>query len=181
LRAYGWYRNVVAARDLTILAGHGIVEAARREGLTEAPVMRLSLDALEPRALKILAADNELRHLVVTDDRALSELLREISLTDADGLLGTGYDDAMLANLAFVTRPKSEIQSFDAAAHWAGMPEYQAPAEDWPLTVRFRTQADRAAFEDLTGLHPAGNAKMSWWPAESPDDLRALRFETASA
>jgi hypothetical protein len=181
LKEHGQYRNIVIARDGTILAGHGVVQAAQSLGLTELDAVRLDLSPDEPRALKLLAADNTLGHLAEQDDRALSELLKEIGATDPMGLLGTGFDEAMLANLLFVTRPRSEIRDFDEAAHWAGMPEYEAPQEDWPLTVRFRTRANRDAFEELTGLHPAGNAKMSWWPSESADDLRSLRFEQASA
>jgi ParB-like chromosome segregation protein Spo0J len=41
MRTNGVYRNVVAARDGTILAGHGVVLAARKIGLAEVPVDRL--------------------------------------------------------------------------------------------------------------------------------------------
>src|SRR5262245_35987685 len=98
LREHGFYRNVVVARDLTILAGHGIVTAARRVGYASVPVHRLDLDPSSPKALKILAADNELPRFAETDDRALSELLRQIREEDVSGLLGTGYDEMMLAN-----------------------------------------------------------------------------------
>ena len=39
----GFYRNVVAARDGTILAGHGVVLAATAMGLRKVPVIRLDL------------------------------------------------------------------------------------------------------------------------------------------
>jgi hypothetical protein len=39
-----FYRNVVAAREGTILAGHGVVIAARKLGLSKVPVVRLAID-----------------------------------------------------------------------------------------------------------------------------------------
>ena len=57
IRQHGFYRNVVVARDSTVLAGHGVVEAARRLGLEKVSVIRLDLDADSPQALKVLAAD----------------------------------------------------------------------------------------------------------------------------
>jgi len=97
LREHGWFRPIVVANDNTILAGHGIAEAARRLGWTEAPVVRLDLASDSPKALKVLTADNELGRLAIPDDTALASLLREID-TDL-GLLGTGFDDQALRDL----------------------------------------------------------------------------------
>ena len=100
IEAHGLYRNIVVARDLTILAGHGIAAAARIAGLKSVPCAVLELDPDEPRALKVLAGDNGVQHLAEDDDRALADMLRQIQETDPTGLLGTGYDETMLATLA---------------------------------------------------------------------------------
>lgn len=134
IRQNGFYRNIVVARDNTILAGHGVALAAGRLGMLEVPVVRLPIDPDCPAALKVLTGDNEIEHLAEQDDRLLSELLKEIKEVDLDGLLGTGYDEAMLANLVFVTRPAGEIEDFDEAAHWVGMPEYHDGEE--PLKLK---------------------------------------------
>ena len=97
LREHGWFRPIVVANDNTILAGHGIAQAARRLGWTEAPVVRLDLASDSPKALKVLTADNELGRLAIPDDAALANLLREID-RDLD-LLGTGFDDQALRDL----------------------------------------------------------------------------------
>lgn len=101
MRESGVYRNVVAAEDLTILGGHGVVEAAAMVGIAELPVTVLPIDADSPAALKILAGDNELARLASDDDRALASILAEVN--DAaglgDGLLGTGWTPADLAKL----------------------------------------------------------------------------------
>jgi ParB-like chromosome segregation protein Spo0J len=99
LREHGLYRNVVVAQDGTILAGHGVVAAAPEAGLSEIGVVRLPLGPEDPRALKLLAADNELPRLADDDDDALAQLLSEIRDDDAAGLLGTGYDDGELTAL----------------------------------------------------------------------------------
>jgi hypothetical protein len=176
IREHGFYRNVVVAREKTILAGHGIVQAAKLVGLAAVPCVVLDLDPTEPRALKVLAGDNELAHLVEADDRALSELLKEIQETDDVGLLGTGYDAMMLANLAMVTRPSSEIADFDEAAQWAGMPEYTQEPEALELRVRFRTEDDRSEFARRLDLALSDHIKTTWWPTTADDDVSALRI-----
>lgn len=107
LRQHGFYRNVVLARDGTILAGHGVVEAARREGLEEVPALYLDLDPDSPAALKILAADNELGRFAEDDRGGLGEILRQVAEIDVEGLLGTGYDQATLDALLAAPPPQA--------------------------------------------------------------------------
>ena len=91
LQLHGFYRNVVVARDGTILAGHGVVLAARQLGLETVPVIRLDVAPDDARALQVLTGDNEIANLGDVDDRELTELLRELATEDWDLLLGTGF------------------------------------------------------------------------------------------
>ena len=100
LTMHGVYRNVVIARDGTLLAGHGVVEAARRLGYTSLTMKRLALDPHEPRALQILVGDNEIARLAIKHEDALAALLQELSQDDPLALLGTGFDEEALAALA---------------------------------------------------------------------------------
>jgi ParB-like chromosome segregation protein Spo0J len=102
LRQYGQFRNVVVARDSTILAGHGVVQAMAKLGWAEVTVVRLDLDPKSAKALKLVALDNELPKFAETDDRALTDLLREVSTVE--GLLGTGFDDRSLEALVGESR-----------------------------------------------------------------------------
>lgn len=180
IQEHGFYRNVVIARDGTILAGHGVTEAARRLGVERIPAIRVDYAPDDPRALKLLAGDNEIRHLAEVDDRALTELLRE--LNQMDDLLGTGYDEMMLANLAMVTRPASEIADLEAAAQWVGMPEYDDTGEGRiQIIVNFANEDDRQEFCHLLGLEASkipteGQGKSIWWPKRMDDDNRHIRF-----
>lgn len=179
LRDVGVYRNVVAARDGTLLAGHGVVEAARRAGMTEISVVRLDLDPDDPRALRVLAGDNYVSHLAHDDERALTEMLKE--LRDSVGLEGTGFDDRMLAALAMVTRTEAEIEDFDAAAEWVGMPEADSGTRSVVLVVEFLTEADREEFVRIKEVRTTRRGRV--WGAKYPDsfadqeDVTSVRWE----
>jgi hypothetical protein len=175
----------VTSRDGTILAGHGVVEAAKAAGLEHVPVVRLDLDADDPRALKVLTGDNEIARLAAIDDRALADLLRDIRDTDLTGLLGTGYDDAMLANLVYVTRPRGEIGDRDDAAAWVGLPGYDGRDQRIQLIVTFDTAEDRTAFLEMIGAGTVyqpqrDGALTTRWPPQHAEDPGALRFDHAS-
>jgi len=192
LRTYGMWRGIVVARDGTILAGHGVHEAARMAGLKRVRIVRFPLDPMSAAALKIVAIDNEVGRFGESDDRQMTEILREIKEQDPRGLLGTGLDEAMLAALVMVTRPASEIRGVDAAAEWAGMPGYDPTSNTNALCrviVNFDTEADRAAFiaqngliihkrlNDATGV--AGKLFTTYWPPRPRDDIASLRFKEA--
>jgi hypothetical protein len=173
LEVHGVYRNVVVARDFTILAGHGVVEAAKKAGLTEIPVCILDVDAESPEALKVLVGDNYQSHLAEDDDRLLSEVLREIKET-TDDLLSTGFDEKMLANLVLVTRPETEIPNLNAAMEWVGLPEYAEKgdiAEDGDtvpkLVISFPSKQDRERFIEMNNLVITNKLRecwSCWWP-----------------
>jgi ParB-like nuclease domain len=143
---HGVYRNIVIANDDTILAGHGVWEASRRLELDMVPVHRLDLAPDDPQAIKVLVADNELARFADNDDRALADLLKQIRDDTTFGLVGTGYDDAMLANLVMISRPASEIADLDAAEHWVGMPDYEEGANLTQLTITFPNEVERERF-----------------------------------
>jgi ParB-like chromosome segregation protein Spo0J len=180
IKEHGYYRNIVCARDNTVLAGHGVVEAVRKLGWLTVPVIRLDLDPLEPRALKVLTGDNTTRNLAIVDDRALTNLLREVKDVALEGLLGTGFDEMMLANLTFATRTRDEIHGRDDAKEWVGMPSYEQQ-ELRVITLHFRNREDRERCGKLLGL-PLGETDETvknrfWWPSGEKRDIRAVRFE----
>lgn len=180
IQEHGFYRAVVVARDNTILAGHGLVEAADRVGVTRIPVCRLDLDPDSPAALKVLTGDNELGKLAEVNDRALTEILRDIAKVDVEGLVGTGFDEKMLAALVFVTRPAAEIQSFDAAAEWVGMPEYETGGTPVRLVITFTSEADREKLVKQCDFRIDKVAGQTWstrWPFTPREDVAGLRFE----
>lgn len=173
----GIYRNIVISRDNVVLAGHGVVVAAKALGMTEIPVVRLDIDSNDPRALKVVVGDNEISHLANVDDRMLSEILKDINDAEGVDLEGTGYDEMMLANLVLVTRPESEIADFDEAAEWVGMPEYEAAFEPIKMIVNFENEQDRAEFARVLGIKITDKTKSIWFPDRPKDDVSSVRFE----
>lgn len=182
LRRFGVYRNVVAAKDGTILAGHGVVKAARRAGLRKIPIIRLNLAPDSPSALKVLVGDNEIEHLAEQNDRLLSDLLKDIRSGDRDALAGTGFDDKMLAAFMMVTRPENEIKDFDAAMHWVGVPEFELGDKVFILAIKCDSEKDRDALVrkiKLADKHirKQGKAWTTWWPQRARDDVLSVRVE----
>lgn len=137
LREHGVYRNVVVAVDSTILAGHGVVEAALEEQLDAIAVVRLPILPDDPKALKLVAADNELPRLALDDDRALAQLLEEIRDDDDVGLYGTGYEDEDLAQLLASLDEQAQLDADDVD---------DEPRQRYTFDVFTREQIIDAAF-----------------------------------
>jgi hypothetical protein len=176
LQEHGVYRNVVVAEDGTILAGHGVVESAREAGLSQVPVVRLPLAPDDPRAVKVLVADNELARLADSDDRLLADLLKEMRDTDLASLLGTGWDDLALAVLLGegITDPGEA---------WGGMPEYESEDRQsaFRCVIHFRTLEDVEPFFTLIQRQQAAQV---WWPEHDgfvgESSTGVVRWEEAS-
>ena len=175
IKDFGLYRNVVIAEDNTILAGHGIVIACNRLEIKSVPTLKLPIKYDSIEALKLLTADNEVSHLSENDDRKLSEILKEIM--EANDLLGTGYDEMMLANLLFVTRPASEIKDIDHAAEWLGMPDVDGGTIPTKIVVSFETEDDRREFALKLNIPLTDKTKSTWYPYKENDDIKNVRFE----
>lgn len=176
IETHGFYRNVVVAKDNTILAGHGVVEAATRLGITQIPVHRVDLMPDDTKALQILTGDNEINNLAVVNDRMLTELLKEIALDDTAGLIGSGFDENQLATLAMITRPAHEIKDKDEAAEWLGMPDLEIEKPSIRLIVHFDNETDREEFAKLIGYKFTENTKSIWYPQRERDDVISVEF-----
>jgi hypothetical protein len=182
---HGFYRNVVISRDGVVLAGHGVVEASKQLGLEEVSAVRLDIDSDDPAALRVMTGDNAIGGLAADDDRALAEILRELS--DVGDLLGTGFDKNMLATLAMVTRPASEIADFDEAAEWANMPDYEPQDKKILMQIQFDDEKARLDFANMIGSGaPVRRQGTTWslrWPlrdeSEKQEDLNSVMFDDA--
>jgi len=184
IRAHGFYRNIVIAKDNTILAGHGVVQAASRMGRKRVPVIRLELDPDEPKAFKVMTSDNEINNLSKVNDRALTEMLKNLLEIEGNGaLMGTGFDENQLAALAFTTRPAAELADQDAVAEWVGMADYEQKPQAPELSIRFDDEDARVDFMEMIGAKiinkKFGRVWSIWYPERSREDLINLKFEEA--
>lgn len=174
LREHGVYRNIVVARDGTILAGHGVAQAARELGLKKILARRMDIDPASPEALKIVVADNELPKFAEVDDRMLSELLLSIQKEDPTGLLGTGYDERNLAALVMVT----QAPPVDPTQEWEGMPEFDQRDKTAyrQIVLNFKTDEDAAAFGQKIGQHVTDKTRSLWYPKAEIEHLMDKRY-----
>jgi hypothetical protein len=91
--ANGFYGAVIAqASTKRIIAGHHRVEAARKEGLAEVPVLLLDVD--DTTAKRIMLADNRTAEYGHYDDAELAAVLSTL-----DDLQGTGWTPDDFADL----------------------------------------------------------------------------------
>lgn len=106
LRKFGQVRSIVVWRSV-ILAGHGVVEAARSLGWREIAADVLPDDYPEHLALAYVAADNELARLGEPDAAQLAAILEESAAADAELLLAMGYTDAEYTAMLETLTPAS--------------------------------------------------------------------------
>jgi len=143
------------------------------------PVVRGWRSKNKADAEAYLIADNRITEAGGWDDRALTEMLR--GLSQDDSLAGTGFDDAQLAALMFVTRPASEVATINEAAHWAGMPEFDAGKPSLKIVVNVETPEQREQLLKLLGVdnfgRKDGDTWACWWPARPKDDPSSVKFE----
>ena len=92
LRKFGQVRSIVVWQN-TILAGHGVVEAAKALGWQSIVADVLPDEYPEHLALAYVAADNELSRLSDPDQAALAAILEESKAADAELLQAIGYND----------------------------------------------------------------------------------------
>lgn len=172
IKQHGFYRNVIVAEDFTILAGHGVVKAAKKLKLDAIPVIRLNLQPNDPAALKVLAGDNEIGNLGELNETALLEILNE--LKDEDELFGTGFDTETLDGLF------QKIQGGEfARQQWVGLPEFEMDDKGAfrQIVVSFETEADLLDFTDKLGISITDKTRALWYPLKSQREMKALSYE----
>ena len=178
IETHGFYRNIVVAKDNTILAGHGVTEAATRLGIAEVPVIKMDIEPNDPRAIKLLTGDNEINNLAVVNDRMLTELLKEVMGDDDSGLTGTGFDEGQLATLLMITRPAAEIKDKNEAAEWLGMPEFEIQGGlHKQIIVSFEDEESRQEFGRICGYNLTDKTNSVWFPDRPTDDISSVAFK----
>ncbi|NBD36741.1 MAG: hypothetical protein GVY30_12195 [Chloroflexi bacterium] len=110
LRKFGQVRSVVVQDDGAgghmMVAGHGILEAAKAEGLENLRADVIPQNWPPVKVLAYLAADNELGKAADPDQEQLAALVASVKEEDEDlALLAAGGDDALASLLSMVEEP----------------------------------------------------------------------------
>ena len=108
LRQFGFVSPVLIDEDRNLIAGHGRVEAARAEGMTEVPYVTVS-DLTEAQRRAYIIADNRLTETGVWDAGRLKLELQELQALKFDTEL-TGFTMA-------------EVETIHVSAHERAKPE----------------------------------------------------------
>ncbi len=147
---------MVITPDGTILAGHGLVEAARAEGWTE--IVCHVYDGPYPEAF--LAIDNRSSDLAEDDETALAQLLQDLDAQDQLPAAGWEQDDLSELLLRLDAEEKrGREETFDVEAALAAEPEGPTrvqPGEVWSLGSRHRLGCGDATDADAVGALMAG-------------------------
>lgn len=106
IEEHGIYRNIITAKDGTILAGHGVYRAVKELGYPTIPIIRLPIDRDDPQAKKLLVGDNEIAGLAIDNDEMLADLLQQVRDDAEYGLIGTGFSDDKLGSLLSSLTPE---------------------------------------------------------------------------
>lgn len=188
----GFYRNIVIAEDGTILAGHGVVQAAKKMGMDTVPAIRLPLPPDDPRAIKVMVGDNEIGKLAEVDDHLLVDLLGELLEFDDTGLLGSGFDENMLKGLDFLTAPpvphEETVRSAEEEWGDAGVAGYDSSYNHPRAVVTFDDHASREKFTELLGVTIIRKGSrnrdvisFAWPPVSERNDFGSVKFESAGS
>jgi ParB-like chromosome segregation protein Spo0J len=180
IEQHGFYRNVVVANDNTILAGHGVVEAAKKLGKTRVPIIRFDIDPEDQRALKIMASDNEIQRLAENDDAALVKLLQEIM--GEGGLLGTGHDRQSFEILNGMVEGRIKLAGeVDPYEEWKGMPDFENENVGFrKIIMHFDDQAAVDAFAKLIGQTFTEKTRATWYPEKENNVFIDKRYASES-
>jgi site-specific DNA-methyltransferase (adenine-specific) len=98
IQTYGFLSPLICDEDLNLAAGHTRLEAARRLGLTEVPVIRVP-GLVGSKFTGFAIADNKTAEIAEWDKDLLAQIVSELNL-DVDFDLGSlGFDDKELTEI----------------------------------------------------------------------------------
>jgi len=156
--ANGVYRPVVVAREGTILAGHHLYYVLGEDGSDPmVDVVVIDCDPYSDKARRIMVADNRTASLGRYDDAAHLRLLDALRESDT-GLLGTGYEDEDVDELAAAIRRAEHTPLGYKEEERAPLPDGREPVSgtagehDGPTPAQGGALQDDAARYESKGL-----------------------------
>ena len=146
MREWGWTNPILVDEEGTIIAGHGRVEAARKLGLAEAPVM-VARGWSEAKKRAYVIADNKLALNADWDEELLAAELSDLQ-TLAFDLDLVGFDAAELGKLL---GPSEQVDGEDDVPAAPAEPVSRA-GDLWLLGNHRLLCGDATAPSDVTRL-----------------------------
>ena len=154
LREFGFVNPVIIDREYNVLAGHGRIEAAKAENISEVPCV-FADHLTEAQKKAYILADNRMALDAGWDDELLSVEMQELQELGFDLSL-TGFDEKELTDLLGV----------DA--------DGEAKEDDFDLSAAL----EKAAFVQRGDIWTVGRHKLMCGDATSVEDVSALMGDT---
>jgi DNA modification methylase len=130
LREFGFVSPIIVDKDLNIIAGHGRVEAAKAEGMTEVPCVFVE-HLTDAQKKAYILADNRLALDAGWDEDLLALEFAELKDLGFDiGL--TGFDEAEIEKLFASAADDVEDDGFDLTAALEAA-SFAEPGDVWTL------------------------------------------------
>jgi hypothetical protein len=179
LSRFGQVRSVVTWHS-TILAGHGVVEAAKSLGWTE---LRADVvdDLSEDEALAYVVADNELARQSDPDQAQLAAILEELQAREPLLVEAAGYTDLELRQL--LAQVVSGGAPQDPNQLWQGMPAFEQEnvfGAIASIKVHFATQEALDTFSELVDQNVNTKTTFIWYPKQTDENLKAYSVQDES-
>lgn len=156
IREFGFNNPILIRDDLTVIAGHGRLAAAKVLGLKEVPTISLShLTPLQVRAYVL--ADNKLALNAGWDDEMLALELKDIEMEGLDVSL-TGFDEVEIGEL--LADKTEEGLTDENAVHEPLAEPITKPCDVWLLGKHRVMCGDSTDITSVERLMDGGKADM---------------------
>ena len=159
IERFGFTRPLLIDESLTVLAGHGALEAALKLELDSVPVVQIGgLSEDEKRAYVLI--DNKLALNSFWDDALLRAEVNDLVSLDLGDILGFDANEIAILNLEKLWGEN------DPNAEWIGMPDYTNSDKRGFRTIllHFKDQESVDQFAELIGQSFTDKAKYLWFP-----------------
>jgi DNA modification methylase len=163
IKEFGFNNPILIADDQSIVAGHGRLAAARKLGLTEVPVVRLSHLSDTQRKAYILA-DNRLALNAGWDNDLLKLELQELEIDGVD-LEMLGFSKEELDGLLNSLEPTEGLTDEDAVPETPEEP-ITKPGDIWILGKHRLMCGDSTSMDHLATL--TAGALVDMWLTDPP-------------
>jgi len=150
LREFGFINPVIVDKDYNVIAGHGRIEAAKAEGITEVPCVLVDY-LTEAQKKAYILADNRMAMDAGWDEELLRIEIESLQGENFDiGL--TGFSDDEIADL------------------FAGDSDSEAKDDDYDLSAAL----EKAAFVQRGDIWTVGRHRLMCGDATNKDDVALL-------
>jgi hypothetical protein len=172
IKQFGFNNPILVQDDLTVVAGHGRLLAAKKLGLEKVPVIKLKHLSKEQVKAYVLA-DNKLALNAGWDAEILRDELLAIQAADEVDMSAIGFSDAEM--LSLISAAVAQNTSGPGGAVTSDRPEYSKKID----TPVYTPKGDRPELHTLVDLSKASQLISEIQAADIPEDEKLFLINAA--